>query len=125
MLTISEVLGDAAAQPEFAGLAKVGVNSRGANGYTPLHWMAILGDVQGVSLLLEAGAAIDAADNEGNTPLHEAVRSRQHLVVRLLVDRGANKTLRNAPGYTAVELARRDGYAPTAEALSDTDKFDR
>ncbi len=119
MLTLSEVLGDVAALPEFAALPNVGVNSRSGKGQTPLHWMATLGDVPGVELLLAAGADADAADDEGNTPLHEAVASRQHGIVRRLVEHGANATLRNAAGHTARQLAEHEGYAPTLEALGE------
>lgn len=117
MLTLSEVLADVAALPEFSGIPTVDVNTRGGTGSTPLHWMAALGDVVGVDLLVNAGAAIDAVDLKGNTPLHEAVASRQHLVVSNLMDHGASTTLKNALGHTARDLAERQGYAPTLDAL--------
>jgi uncharacterized protein len=117
MLTLTEVLNDAAALDEFAGIPQVHANTRGASGWTPLHWMASLGDVPGVRLLLEAGAEIDAADEKGNTPLHEAVDSRQHLVVQLLLQRGASDSLRNEFGLTPRQSAKRTGYEPTLEVF--------
>lgn len=119
MLTLSEVLGDAAALEEFAGLQTVGANTRGATGQTPLHWMATLGDAVGTQLLLNAGAQIDAQDREGSTPLHAAVRTRQHQVVRLLVLRGAQLDLKDASGQTARDLAIADRYEPMREAFGD------
>jgi ankyrin repeat protein len=119
MLTLREVLDDAAALEEFAGMLSVDVNTRGITGKTPLHWMATLGDLSGTELLLNAGATIDAQDRDGNTPLHEAVCSRQHMVVWLLVQRGANAGVKNALGETALHLAQRENYQPTVEALRD------
>lgn len=117
MLTLREVLSDAADLDEFAGVAPVEVNTRGISGLTPLHWMATLGDVRGAELLLDAGAHVNAADDAGNTPLHEAVSSRQHLVVRLLLSRGADADLRNNLGESARDIARRERYEPTLEAI--------
>ena len=115
MLTIEEVLSDVAASPGFCGVENVGVNSRGRNGESPLHWMATLGDVNGVRLLLEANSSINAADNQGNTPLHEAVASRQTLVVQLLIGKGADLYIRNLAGLTPEDLAKSDGFSPTIE----------
>jgi ankyrin repeat protein len=119
MLTLQEVLEDAAALDEFAGLSEIHVNTRGVTGQTPLHWMATLGDVAAADLLVKAGAVVDAQDRQGNSPLHEAVRSRQHLVVRLLVERGARTGLKNVAGDTPLTLAESERYAPTLEALRD------
>lgn len=93
------------------------MNSRGITGQTPLHWMATLGDVSGARLLLDAGAELNAADDSGNTPLHEAVRSRQHLLVQLLISRGADVGRTNSLSQSARDLAEVEGYAPTQEVL--------
>src|SRR5512144_732586 len=95
MLTLEEVLADAAMAPGFEDAENIGVNSRGAEGQTPLRWMATLGDAAGIRLLLDAGASIDAADNDGNTPLHEAVLCRQTAAARELIDHGADLLLKN------------------------------
>lgn len=119
MLTLREVLSDAADLDEFAGVSPVEVNTRGISGLTPLHWIATLGDLRGAELLLDAGAQVNAADDAGNTPLHEAVSSRQHLLVGLLLNRGADADLRNNSGKTARDIARSERYEPTLETMGD------
>ena len=39
---------------------------------TPLHWAAGMGHGDVAALLLKEGAALEAADSKGNTPLHYA-----------------------------------------------------
>jgi ankyrin repeat protein len=117
MLTLAEVLADVGAAPGFDGVNSVGLSTRGSRGQTPLHWMAYLGDVDGVRLLLEAGADPNAVDQSGNTALHDAVLSRQHLVVALLVAGGADSSVRNLEGKSPLDLALADGYRPAMEAL--------
>lgn len=117
MLTLKEVLDDAAAAPGFEGLPEVGVNSRGSNGETPLHWMATLGDPEGIRLLVSAGAKVNATDSEGNSPLHEAVAMRQTSAVQALIAHGANTQLKNALGKTAQDISSTDGFEPVASLL--------
>ena len=95
MLTLSEVLADARQSPDFEGLECTGVNSRGANGTTPLHFMAVLGDIHASELLLDAGAHIDAIDNSGCTALHVAVELQHEPLIELLVSRGASSFVVN------------------------------
>ena len=117
MLTLTEVLSDATAALHFNDTEVVGVNSRGENGQSPLHWMAILGDAKGVHLLIEADANINATDNRGNTPLHEAITSRQVLAAGMLITYGANIHIKNNEGKTPFDLAEADGFKPTVELL--------
>jgi hypothetical protein len=61
--------------------------------------------VQTIECLLDAGAAIDAQDKNGATPLHRAVRTRCAAAVKCLLKRGSNATLKNKPGSTPFHLA--------------------
>lgn len=112
MLTLEEVLADVADSPSFRGLEIINVSSRGNHGETPLHWMATLGDVVGMRLLIEAGADINAVDEEGNSSLHEAVTYRQTLAARFLIESGSSLMQKNKSGMTPEELAQSDHYAP-------------
>jgi hemoglobin len=56
---------------------------------TPLHMAARRGYVGIAGALLDCGAAIDAKDSKGDTPLRRAMNCRKDGVARLLVDRGA------------------------------------
>ena len=66
------------------------VNARGGvTGATALHMAARRGHVGIARMLLDCGAAIDAQDRKGDTPLQRAINCRRRLVAQLLVDRGA------------------------------------
>lgn len=118
MLTLKEVLADAASSPGFEGVVSVNVHSRGSEGQTPLHWMAVLGDHMAAQLLLRSGAEVDVQDCHGNTALHEAVASRQQTVVRILLLAGASVGIKNRQGQSPKEMAEMDSYAAIRELFS-------
>ncbi|HEX7181180.1 MAG TPA: ankyrin repeat domain-containing protein [Thermoanaerobaculia bacterium] len=70
-----------------------------------------------VELYLDAGMAVDAADDDGNTALIVAAGRGDKTVVRLLLQRGADVGLRNRFGSTALEAAVRTGHEQVAELL--------
>jgi serine/threonine protein kinase/ankyrin repeat protein len=57
--------------------------------------------------LLQAGCDINAADNNGRTPLMYAVRYRRPTAVELLLKHGANVNARDKGGMTALDLAKQ------------------
>jgi ankyrin repeat protein len=59
---------------------------------TALHMAARRGYAGIASALLDCGAAIEAKDSKGDTPLQRAINCRRDTVARLLVDRGAYMT---------------------------------
>ena len=118
MLTLEEVLSDVADLPSFSDIKIIDVNSHGNHGETPLHWMATLGDIAGIKLLIEAGADINSLNDEGNTPLHEAVVYRQAHASRFLIESGSSLILKNKAGMSPVEIAEFDNYAPTMELFN-------
>ncbi|MEP6714833.1 MAG: ankyrin repeat domain-containing protein [Terriglobia bacterium] len=61
--------------------------------------------VETIRILLKAGADLHAADKNGATPLHRAVRTRCAAAVRYLLEAGADPTRKNLPGSTAFHLA--------------------
>jgi ankyrin repeat protein len=119
MLTLEEVLSDVSKSPGFDRLSTVTVNSRGDNGQTPLHWMATLGDVAAIELLLSAGADVNVADRSGDTPLHAAIQSRQVSAARCLVNNGADCHAANRASKTPIDLAREDTFSPMHELFAD------
>ena len=74
-------------------------------GWTALHYAATNGHVEAMKLLLEAHAYIDAESPNKTTPLMMAARSGQILAVKYLLDEGADATLKNSQGWSAVEFA--------------------
>jgi ankyrin repeat protein len=91
---------------EFDGVdAKVkDPNESGLFGTTPLHSVAIWGDVESARILLDAGAEIDVPAEEDCTALHEAINQGHLEMVKLLVSRGADLKRRCSFG-NALELA--------------------
>jgi len=75
-----------------------------ANGWTPLHIAASIGDLATVKLLLRYGAAIDPVHEEG-TPLLVAVQDGHLPVVRELIAAGANINVRDSLGGNLVSIA--------------------
>ncbi|WP_010310145.1 ankyrin repeat domain-containing protein [Saccharopolyspora spinosa] len=78
--------------------------------YTPLHFAVDNGAVDVAAVLLDAGADIDARGKRELTPLNLAVerwkQSPAGVMITLLVNRGADKTARDATGFTPAEKAQ-------------------
>jgi hypothetical protein len=63
----------------------------------------VAGDAATVRAALAAGEAVDTMA-DGWTPLHVAVEAGAAEVVRLLLEAGADPNLRNASGYTPIQI---------------------
>jgi len=69
---------------DFAQRPAKSVNDRGAFDDYPLHKIAIWGDVEAASVLIDAGAHVDAIGEDGDTPLHRAVAGKHPEMIRFL-----------------------------------------
>jgi ankyrin repeat protein len=79
------------------------LNIRDKEGSTPLHCAAWKGHVDVVTALLNAGAGINAVNQNGHygtTPLHAAAHGNQRAVAELLIARGADMKAKNLSGRT-------------------------
>jgi ankyrin repeat protein len=96
------------------------VRAFGAFGFTALHYAAHLGHVECTRALLDAGAdpALRATGRIDATPLHSAVAGRQLETTRLLIERGAPVDATYEGGFTALDVARKEGMTEIAELLS-------
>lgn len=52
--------------------------------------------LEAVEILIGLGTNVDAQDNDGNTPLHVATRTRHTGIAQLLLKAGANTELTDA-----------------------------
>jgi ankyrin repeat protein len=80
----------AADLPSFMDCAIEGVHTRASCGDQPLHIAALWGDADLIATLLEAGADINAAGEDGFTPLHYAIHHNKIEAAKFLIARGAD-----------------------------------
>ena len=126
------------------------VNSRGRDGFTPLHFAAFHGHIGSFDILLEHKAELDLVDDRGRPPLFyaqqtkhidlalslvvagaavdpvvvgrtklffAAVESNNVQATKMLLEKGANPTLRNREGLSARQIAKRGGMGEMVKVL--------
>lgn len=82
-------------------------------GKTALHYAAKAGFSKVINLLIEKGATVDATDNNGETPLFDAIRStiksgeKQRMALEALLTKGANPNFKNRKGLTPLQVAKQ------------------
>ena len=81
-------------------------------GNTPLIIAAQIGWLDGAEILLGRRASVNLGNSRGETPLIVAVQRRDMLMVRLLVQQGANPNQTDhVAGNSAIDYARQDNRA--------------
>ena len=83
-----------------------------------MHYAATRGHLDIMRMLLEAHAYIDAESPNGTTPLMMAAHYGTPQAVRLLLDEGADPTLKNQLGLSAIDFAQRANRADVAAAIA-------
>eukprot|EP00011_Vannellida_sp_DIVA3-517-6-12_P004693 CAMPEP_0114612472 /NCGR_PEP_ID=MMETSP0168-20121206/4640_1 /TAXON_ID=95228 ORGANISM="Vannella sp., Strain DIVA3 517/6/12" /NCGR_SAMPLE_ID=MMETSP0168 /ASSEMBLY_ACC=CAM_ASM_000044 /LENGTH=876 /DNA_ID=CAMNT_0001823459 /DNA_START=186 /DNA_END=2816 /DNA_ORIENTATION=- len=92
--------------------------ARTVDGATPLHLAAASASLRTLSLLLRFSVGLSrAVDDEGETPLHYAVRENSPAAVRSLVAAGSPLNLQSAAGESPAHLACATDNAAALEAL--------
>lgn len=86
-------------------------------GWTPLHYAATGGHVEVIRLLLEHFAYIDAASPNGSTPLMMAGMYGTPGAVKVLLEAGADPTLKNELHLSALDFAVRAKQAASAQLI--------
>jgi len=90
-------------------------------GWAPLHYAATDAGGQApamVRLLLEHHAYIDAESPNGTTPLMMAAHYGNPTVVKILLEEGADPSIKNQQGLTAIDFARRANRAEVVETIA-------
>ena len=85
--------------------AQVGPSPGEAAAYSGLHAAAQQGDAAKIARLAASGAALNATDARGRTPLHVATFARQREAIRALVKAGADINRLENDRYDAVTIA--------------------
>jgi ankyrin repeat protein len=87
-------------------------------GWTPLHYAATGGQLEIMNLLLENHAYIDAESPNKTTPLMMAAQYGTADAVKLLLEAGADASLRNQLGLTAIDFANKASRTDSAELIA-------
>lgn len=90
-------------------------------GWTPLHYAAsneAPSSIAMVRLLLEHHAYIDAESPNRSTPLMMAAHYGNPAVVKLLLEEGADSSVKNEQGLTAIDFAHRAGRTEAANTIA-------
>ena len=97
-------------------------NDRNGAGNTSLHLVVAAGSLQGIDLLIQHGADLDARDAQGRSALHIACTASggpdasEDMVTRLL-RAGSNPNLSDDTGSTPLHVAAANGKESCLQAL--------
>src|SRR5688572_28658565 len=88
-------------------------------GMTPLHYAVQDNRVEVANRLIEAGANVNAHDERriGNTPLSEHARKCSFEMAKVLIDAGADPTIRGWMQMNAIDRAREREDANARKVL--------
>lgn len=87
------------------------------SGRFPLHLAASSGNERITGTLLEKGSSINALDVEGETALHAAVDGDSFEVVRMLLDQGADLSIRTKLGQNALDRTIKNVGKPERDRI--------
>ena len=95
------------------------VNACDKKGWTALTWASGVGHITIARLLVERGAGLNPiATYYGATPLMRAVQIKSRELVKLLVEHGADVTLRDREGKTAQDWALKRNFYEVEDLLA-------
>ncbi|KAJ7487504.1 ankyrin repeat-containing domain protein [Mycena galericulata] len=86
---------------------------------TSIHGLAVSNDLKGLVSLLQDDPDVDlnARDDYGYTPLHLASDRGHFSVVAFLLQKGADRTIKDEDDLSAVELAQAAGHVRIVQLL--------
>ena len=88
------------------------IEKRPTSGATPLLVSCAARDTKLVRILCESEAAVNAADDQGDTPLHNAVLGNSIDIIEVLLMYGAQLQYNNN-GYTPLDVAKKKQFFDT------------
>ena len=94
------------------------VQARDKCEYTALHFAAQAGNIDVITLLLEAGASVNAKDNYGNGPMMRCNNDTPAAVFETLLKYGADPFQKNNFGISAIDV-----FAPQSNIMDIINRF--
>jgi ankyrin repeat protein len=109
---LKEILRDASLHDDAGA-----INSYSKDGFTALHFACFFRQPEAARLLIESGAAVDAAAANPTKvmPLHSAAAARNLEAARLLLEHGAPVNARQQAGWVPIHAAAQNGDRPMVE----------
>ena len=86
-------------------------------GWAPLHYAATHGHLAVMQLLIDESAYLDAESPNGSTPLMMAAHYGTPSAVKLLLESGADPTLKNSLGLSAIDFAHQANRVESAAII--------
>lgn len=96
-----------------------GVDWRGPDDSTALHWAVYESDHERARALIRAGADVNASNRYGSNAMQLAAEMADLEMLRILLDAGADVDSPNPEGQTALMLVARTGNVEAARLLVD------
>ncbi|KAK6928229.1 Ankyrin repeat [Dillenia turbinata] len=85
--------------------------------WSPLHTLALSGQIPHMDKLFEHGVDINSVDKDGFTALHTAIIGKKEAVISHLLRKGANPHIRDQDGATPLHYAVQVGAVQTVKLL--------
>ncbi|XP_050271327.1 ankyrin repeat domain-containing protein EMB506, chloroplastic isoform X2 [Quercus robur] len=85
--------------------------------WSPLHTLALSGQIPFMDKLLENGLDIDTVDQDGLTALHKAIIGKKEAVISHLLRKGADPHVKDQDGATPLHYAVQVGAIQTVKLL--------
>lgn len=85
--------------------------------WSPLHTLALSGQIHFLDQLLDSGVNIDSPDKDGLTALHVSIIGKKEAVISHLLRKGANPHIKDKDGVTPLHYAVQVGAIQTVKLL--------
>ncbi len=118
MRTIETIFKEIENAPDFAMHNIDSVHYKNGYGDTPLHIVCYWGDCEAISIIVSAGADINAIGESGFTPLHCATQMNKTEAIQLLLSLGAKPDIPDNDNLIPLDLAEILELSEATHALT-------
>ena len=92
---------------------------------TPIYAVIMRRGIDNVKLLIEYHADLNHQDKSLKTPMLEAVNARMYAIALLLLQSGADPTVKDKWGYSTVDMVKRYGNRAVPRNSQDEEAYDQ